>query len=264
MLPEERVTNKVEALLTPEVIKAQKEYVVKNFYDLMRALIENPTWLEIMRNLILTEELLRLPQKVSEILKELEAFRKDFETFKKEEFTPLKQKVDRIEKDVETLKQDVEALKQDVATLKRDVAYLKVELGKVKGWAYEWKIKENYHAYFGRVLRRARRISLEELANLAADAEEKGLISEKQYIALLELDLVVEGLLKHDKRPVVLAIEISHKVFVSDLERAFERANILAYLLGKEVIPTVIGSEVEEEISELADERGVLLIEADV
>jgi len=257
MLPEERVTNKVEALLTPEVIKAQKEYVVKNFYDLMRALIENPTWLEIMRNLILTEELLRLPQKVSEILKELEAFRKDFETFKKEEFTPLKQKVDRIEKDVETLK-------QDVATLKRDVAYLKVELGKVKGWAYEWKIKENYHAYFGRVLRRARRIPLEELANLAADAEEKGLISEKQYIALLELDLVVEGLLKHDKRPVVLAIEISHKVFESDLERAFERANILAYLLGKEVIPTVIGSEVEEKISELADERGVLLIEADV
>lgn len=257
MLPEERVTNKVEALLTPEVIKAQKEYVVKNFYDLMRALIENPTWLEIMRNLILTEELLRLPQKVSEILKELEAFRKDFETFKKEEFTPLKQKVDRIEQDVETLK-------QDVATLKRDVAYLKVELGKVKGWAYEWKIKENYHAYFGRVLRRARRIPLEELANLAADAEEKGLISEKQYIALLELDLVVEGLLKHDKRPVVLAIEISHKVFESDLERAFERANILAYLLGKEVIPTVIGSEVEEKISELAVERGVLLIEADV
>lgn len=257
MLPEERVTNKVEALLTPEVIKAQKEYIVKNFYDLMRALIENPTWLEIMRNLILTEELLRLPQKVSEILKELEAFRKDFETFKKEEFTPLKQKVDRIEK-------DVEALKQDVATLKRDVAYLKVELGKVKGWAYEWKIKENYHAYFGRVLRRARRIPLEELANLAADAEERGLISEKQYIALLELDLVVEGLLKHDKRPVVLAIEISHKVFESDLERAFERANILAYLLGKEVIPTVIGSEVEEKISELADERGVLLIEADV
>lgn len=257
MLPEERVTNKVEALLTPEVIKAQKEYVVKNFYDLMRALIENPTWLEIMRNLILTEELLRLPQKVSEILKELEAFRKDFETFKKEEFTPLKQKVDKIEQDVETLK-------QDVATLKRDVAYLKVELGKVKGWAYEWKIKENYHAYFGRVLRRARRISLEELANLAADAEERGLISEKQYIALLELDLVVEGLLKHDKRPVVLAIEISHKVFESDLERAFERANILAYLLGKEVIPTVIGSEVEEKISELADEKGVLLIEADV
>jgi len=257
MLPEERVTNKVEALLTPEVIKAQKEYVVKNFYDLMRALIENPTWLEIMRNLILTEELLRLPQKVSEILKELEAFRKDFETFKKEEFTPLKQKVDRIEQDVETLK-------QDVATLKRDVAYLKVELGKVKGWAYEWKIKENYHAYFGRVLRRARRIPLEELANLAADAEEKGLISEKQYIALLELDLVVEGLLKHDKRPVVLAIEISHKVFESDLERAFERANILAYLLGKEVIPTVIGSEVEEKISELAVEKGVLLIEADV
>ena len=151
-----------------------------------------------------------------------------------------------------------------MATLKRDVAYLKVELGKVKGWAYEWKIKENYHAYFGRVLRRARRIPLEELANLAADAEEKGLISEKQYIALLELDLVVEGLLKHDKRPVVLAIEISHKVFESDLERAFERANILAYLLGKEVIPTVIGSEVEEKISELAVEKGVLLIEADV
>ncbi|MEM4620661.1 MAG: hypothetical protein QW607_10660 [Desulfurococcaceae archaeon] len=53
---EERAISKIEALLTPEVIKAQKEYVIRDFYDLIKALMENPSWLEIIRNLILTEE----------------------------------------------------------------------------------------------------------------------------------------------------------------------------------------------------------------
>lgn len=275
---EEKIRKKIETLLTPEIVEAQKEFVIRNFYDLLRALIEHPDWLEILRELILTEELLSLPQKVEELSRKLEEFRREFNTFRKEEFQPLKEKVDRIEQDVEVLKQDVAVLKQDVAvlkqdvavlkqdveTLKKDVKYIKGELGKVKGWAYEWKIKEHYPAYFGRVLRKIRRITLEELVSLAEDAEEQGLIDEEQYESLFELDLVVEGLLKLDKRPVVLAVEISHSVYEEDIERAIERANILATILNKEVIPAVIGSEVKEELMDQAESRGVLVIKKEV
>lgn len=261
---EEKTKKKIEILTTPEILKAQKEYTIRNFHDLLKALIEHPDWLEILREVILTEELLSLPQKVQELTKKLEEFRGDFEKFKREEFRPLKEKVDKIEQDVETLKQDVAVLKQDVETLKRDVSYIKGELGKVKGWAYEWKIKEHYHAYFGRVLRKARRISLEELAHLAEEAEEQGLITEDQYVSLLELDLVLEGLLKPDKKPVVLAVEISHSVYESDIQRSFERANILAFILKKEVIPIVVGTEVREELFQIAEETGVSIIKAEV
>lgn len=271
MRQERETKSEIEVLLTPEIIKAQKEYVIRNFYDLIKALLDNPTWLEIIRKLILTEELLKLPHKFDELSQKLDKFREEFEKFKEEEFKPLKEKVDKIEEDVSVLKEDVSVLKQDVAVLKQDVAvlkgdvrYLKGELGKVKGWAYEWKIKENFYAYFGRVLRKARRISLEELSRIAEEAEEKGLISEDQYVTLLEVDLVLEGQLKLDKKPVILAVEISHSVYESDIKRALDRANILALLLKREVIPTVIGTEVKEELISQAEDSGVLLIKAEI
>lgn len=264
MRQERETKSEIEVLLTPEIIKAQKEYVIRNFYDLIKALLDNPTWLEIIRKLILTEELLKLPHKFDELSQKLDKFREEFEKFKEEEFKPLKEKVDKIEEDVSVLKEDVAVLKQDVAVLKGDVRYLKGELGKVKGWAYEWKIKENFYAYFGRVLRKARRISLEELSRIAEEAEEKGLISEDQYVTLLEVDLVLEGQLKLDKKPVILAVEISHSVYESDIKRALDRANILALLLKREVIPTVIGTEVKEELISQAEDSGVLLIKAEI
>ncbi|MFN3534540.1 MAG: hypothetical protein ACK4WB_04035 [Desulfatiglandales bacterium] len=86
---------------------------------------ERPEWLEELRRLILTEEVLALPQK-------FEAFRKDFERYKKEEFLPVKEKVDKIEQEVGVLKQDVGVLKQDVAVLKQDVEVLKQDVAALK------------------------------------------------------------------------------------------------------------------------------------
>ncbi|MEJ5227466.1 hypothetical protein [Thermodesulfovibrio sp.] len=109
----------------PEKINAQKKYVISNFYEILQALRENPEWLEELRKIILTSELIELPKKFN-------AFVESFEKFKKEEFQPLSKKVDKIEKDVEVLKQDVAVLKQDVAVLKQDVAVLKQDVAVLK------------------------------------------------------------------------------------------------------------------------------------
>lgn len=214
-----------------EIEREAEKYPVRTFADILRALKEHPEWLEELRKIILTTELLELPRKFDELIK----------------------RVDKIER-------DVEVLKQDMAVLKQDVAYLKGEFGRFIGRDFERTIREKFYAYFGRLLRKARRFEEKELIPLLETAEEKGLISEEDYISLLELDLIVEGEIKTTKKPVVLAVEISYSVYEEDLERAIRRANLLAGLLRKEVIPAVVGVEVKGEIEKEAEERGVFLI----
>jgi len=95
--------------------KEMEKQPVLTFADIIRALREHPEWLEELRKIILTTELIELPKKFEEMLVRMEK---------------LEKKVDKIEKDVEILKQDVAILKQDVAVLKQDVAYLKGEFGR--------------------------------------------------------------------------------------------------------------------------------------
>ncbi len=94
---------------------------------------ERPEWLEELRRIILTEELISLPQK--------------FDTFIQKDFKPLKEKVEKIESDTEVLKQDIAVLKQDVAILKQDVADL-------KGDNFERNVRERAPSYFGRLIKR--------------------------------------------------------------------------------------------------------------
>jgi hypothetical protein len=223
-----------------DIEKEMKEYPVLTFADILIALKSHPDWLEELRKIILTTELLELPRKFEELLK----------------------RVDKIEKDVEILKQDVAVLKQDVAVLKKDMAYLKGEFGRFKGKDYERTIRERYYAYFGKILRSSKLVQFEEIIPILDDAEEKGLITEEQRDSVLNLDILVKGQIKSTQKQVILGIEVSYSLHEDDIERAIERAQVLAHVLHEEVIPTVVTAEVKEDLEKLADEKGVFLIKA--
>ncbi len=125
---------------------------------------------------------------------------------------------------------------------------------------FERRVRERFYAYLGRLLRKARLIETKDLVFILEKAEEQGRISEEQFDELLRLDLVMEGRIKATNKEVVLAVDVSYSIFEEDIERTVSRANILSYILGKEVIPTVVGVEVEEGMEALAEEKGVLLI----
>ncbi len=108
-----------------EQLELQKTYQIRNFYDLLQALREHPEWLEELRTLILTADLIELPKK--------------FDKFVKERFEPLEEKVDRIQEDMEVVKQatvgterKVEALGQDMGVVKQKVEILEQNMGVVK------------------------------------------------------------------------------------------------------------------------------------
>ena len=214
--------------------KQMEQYSIVTFADILRALKSHPDWLEELRKIILTTELLELPKKFDELLK----------------------RVEKIESDVEILKQDVEIIK-------KDMAYLKGEFGRFKGKDFERTIKDKHYAYFGKLLRKTKLVQFEEILQIIDDAEEKGLIKEEQRDSLLNLDIIVKGQIKSTQKPVVLAVEISYSLYEDDIERAIERAQILAQILHEEVIPTVVTAEVREDVEKLADNKGIFLIKVD-
>jgi len=210
-----------------------KTVKIETFEDIVRALRERPEWLEEMRRLILTEELLSLPKR--------------FDAFVEGEFKPLKQ-------DVEVLKQDVEVLKQDVKVLKVDVADL-------KGESFERRVRERAPAYLGRLVRRCRVISFEDLADVLEDAVEAGLIKETDMEDALLLDCVAKGFLKDGSgKEVILALEVSVKADVEDVERASRRADILSQAYGRDAIGIVIGREITDRARQMGEKGGVIII----
>ena len=228
---------------------------VLTFADILRALREHPDWLGELRKLILTEELLELPRKFEELLKRVDRIEKRVEKIE-EDVAVLKQ-------DVAVLKQDVAVLKQDVAVLKQDMSYWKGEFGRLKGRDLERTIRERYYAYFGKVLKGAKVISMEGLVPTIETYEDKGEITEEQKDGVLNLDLIVSGHSKSLKKDVILAVEVSYSLYEEDIERACERADVLSRVLQREVIPTVVACQIKEGTERLADERGILLIKVD-
>lgn len=205
---------------------------IETFEDILKVLKERPDWLEELRRIILTEELIALPQK--------------FETFLQKEFRPLREKVDRMENDIDILKQDVAVLKQDVTDLKGD--------------NFERKVRERAPSYFGRFIKRCRVITHEELANSLDDAVEEGIITEDEKQDALNIDVVVTGYLKEDReKKVVIASEVSLKADRADVERAYERANIIGRAMRVLAIAVAIGKETTEGAKNRSEELGVIL-----
>ncbi|MDQ7032335.1 MAG: hypothetical protein Q9M37_06420 [Desulfonauticus sp.] len=232
------LAHKLEEPTPSPCLEDMKRYKIETFADIIKALKENPEWLEEIRKIILTSELLELPKKFDELLK----------------------RVENLEQDVAILKQDVAILKYDVAILKKDMSYLKGEFGRFKGRDFERTIREKYPAYFGRILKKCRLIDWDKLVSIIDDAEDKGIINEEEREMLFNLDIVVQGEIKKTRKPVVLAGEISYAIYEKDLIRAKQRAEILSRLFDKEVIPVVVGVEITDQLEKQAAEKGVLVI----
>ncbi|MCX8068951.1 MAG: hypothetical protein N2738_00440 [Thermodesulfovibrionales bacterium] len=193
-------------------------YLITNFNDIIEALKENPEWREEMRKLVLTDELINLPKR--------------FDNFIKDEFTPLKQ--------------DVAVLKQDVAALKGD--------------NFERKVREKAPAFFGKLLRKTRVINIEDYAEAIDDANEKGLVTDKERDDALNIDVIVKGKIRGSDKEVILVCEVSVTVDNEDVERASRRAETFSKVFNKETIAVVVGQHVTDRSRQLADELSVLIV----
>jgi hypothetical protein len=88
---------------------------------------------------------------------------------------------------------------------------------------------------------------------------QEGLISAREYDAVLGADLLWGGRLVESGEPVVLVLEVSWRVEAHDVERAEERARILCRV-GLKGLPVAAGQEWSEDVESLARERKVVIL----
>jgi hypothetical protein len=248
-------------------------FAVADFHDLVRLLEEHPDWRGDLRRLLLTDDILELPK----IVRELAAAQERTEA-RLEQLAEAQQRTEaRLEQLAEaqqrteaqlaqlTARVDQLAMRMDqlsAATNRLvDVAVVvERDVGELKGIVLELRYRQHAGAYFARLLRRIRVLPAQQLADLVDDAEERELITEDDRLSLLATDVVLRGVRRDNRQETYFAVEVSWIIDGHDVERAAERAAILARLTGKPSLAVVAGRSMSDRAIERARELGVLQV----
>lgn len=228
-------------------------FTVSDFHDLVEILETQPEWRAEMRRLVLTDDVLGLPQALRDLAQTVHEWAEAQRGYEKRS----EERFGRIEGDIHTLKTDVAVLKTDVAVLKTDVKRLDDRVGRLDGRSFEQQARERIPSYLSRFALRLRPISHVDLANLLEDAFEEGRISEEQMDDAKLIDLVASGRRREDKATIYLAAEASITIAQHDIERAERRAAIIATATGVETMPVIIGETISMPLRVIAEQQGV-------
>lgn len=218
-------------------------FTVRDFRDLVELLDQHPEWRAELRRLILTEELLALPQLIRELVDAQQH---------------TEQRLERLEVTVQALAEAQRQTEHTMAQLadshlhvERRVGHIETEVGELKGMTLEIRYRDRAFAYFARVVRRAHALSGDELLALLETAVDQGMLSEEGADDVLLADVVVRGRRRDDRSEAYLVVEVSWGVGTGDVERAVRRASLLAQT-GVQTLPVVAGERITDEAAELA------------
>jgi DNA-binding transcriptional MerR regulator len=211
-------------------------FTVSEFRELLELLEQQPTWRAELRRWVLTEELLALPQTVHALA---EAQRR------------TEERLGQMAGHMDTLTQRMEQFTVRMEQLAATQLRMGSDLEQLKGSDLERRYRERAHAYFSRLLRRTHVLSGDELSRRLDDAVLRGQFTEAEADAVLQADMVVRGRHREDGTEVYLVVEVSWGIGLSDVQRASERAALLART-GIRTLPVVAGVWVMPEAQEPA------------
>jgi hypothetical protein len=218
-------------------------FTVEEFQDLIRLLQERPEWRADLRRLVLTDELLALPELVRELVQAQQR---------------TEGRVGRLEESVESLRAETERRFQELATaqltLTRRIDDLReavqtladrtytliTDVGELKGSDLKRRYRERPFAYFQRLIRQAHTLSGDELNAMLDRAVTAGQLTEEDVDEIVWADAIVRGRRREDDQEVYLVVEASWGVGPYDVQRADKRAKLLAKA-GFITLPVVAG-----------------------
>ena len=247
---------------------------ISNTADLLRLLRENPDFRDEVRRLLLSQELIELPERFAR-----------FEAYVERQFTEVRSDIARVDGDITEMRSniihirgEVTELRGEVAELRGEVAELRGEvteihgdLGRLKGGEYERRVGRMFASYasgafrqrHNRPLRRNRllvgasQVPTAEYQDILANAVENGEISVAEMDDLQEADAVMTG---QDQGSAVYFVgEFSVTVNNHDIDRAISRASILSKATGSQTWPLVIGATIPDPQRARAEAEGVAL-----
>ena len=230
-------------------------FTVSDFRDLVQLLDQHPDWREEMRRLVLTDEVLSLPSAVRELVEAQHRTDGHIEQLTGR-MDQLTERVDQLTVRMDQLTERVDQLTVRMDQLTEALTKVSNDVDWLKGDQLERRYRERGPAYFAPLIRHAHVLSSDEWVSLVEGALDQGQISEQEADDLLQTDAIVRGRRREDGTEVYLVVEVSWGVGISDVQRASERAAMLARI-GKTSLPVVAGSWVTPDAQEPALAMGV-------
>ena len=181
------------------------------------------------------------------------------------EFLGVPARLDRIEKDVAELKADVAVLKTDMAEVKTNVARLTKDVDFLKGSDLEHRLNRKIRALASQRLKLKGMEAIQtpgqwpnrDFFKAVEEALEDGRITAEQGSRIDATDFILSAQRSADQVPVWVAIEASHTVHGSDINRARAAADALRAVFRTDVVAVAAGYRINAANTERAKAAGV-------
>jgi len=238
-------------------------FTIHDMSDLTRLLGQHPEWRAELRRIVLSDELLGLPDSMRQLADRMDQLADRMDQLADrldqlaERMDQLAERMDQLARRVDQLTERIDRQAEYVEALLASHQRMLDDIGGLKGKMLELEYRDRATAYFGPLLRKGRVIDTSELW----DAIEASLTDREVDDAILA-DLIMRGAVRGRSEPaeVVLVIEVSFVVDRFDVERAHRRAALLRRA-GLPAIGVAAGERMTEGAKEAADEGGVVLVE---
>ena len=269
-------------------------FTVEDFHDLVQLLEDRPEWRAEMRRLVMSDEYLAVPEQIAELQRQTAEQQSQTAELQRQvaelqrqvaelqrqvaelqrQVAELQRQVAELQRQVAELERKVEQLQIEVAELRRDLEQLRIDMerrfgqvqvrldqlttdvAQLKGDNLERRYREHAYSYFGRLIHKSRVIGKQQLFEMLDEAVEHGVLSQGDREQVGWADLVMSGRWIADGRQVIVLAEISVLVDLNDVQRAADRAGLLAKL-GTPVVPVVAGDSITERAAAMAQTHNV-------
>ena len=223
-------------------------FTVEDYRDLVQLLSEHPEWRSELRQLLLSDELLTLPEIVRELAKAQQRA--------EERLANVEDRLSRIETAIQHLTEQVAELTREVRELTENQQRIDNTVGRVKGESLEWSYRNKIYGYFGYLMRRLKVVDLSTI-----DEALETTLTSGEFRDVFRLDLLATGQLRAapGEPEVWLAIEISSVVDSNDVDRAWRRASLIRRA-GPLVLPVAAGERTTAGAETAARNQNVVLM----
>ena len=223
-------------------------FTVEDYRDLVQLLSERPEWRSELRQLLLSDELLALP----EIVRELAEAQQRAE----ERLANVEERLSQIEAAIQHLTEQVAGLTREVRELTENQRRMDNTVSRLKGESLEWSYRNKIYGYFGYLMRRLKVVDLATI-----DEALETTLTSGEFRDVFRLDLLATGQLRESPGgpEVWLAIEISSVVDSNDVDRAWRRASLIRRV-GPLVLPVAAGERATAGAETAARDQNVVLM----
>ena len=216
-----------------------------NTLEIIEEMHANPALTEMMRAVLLTEELLGLPGKVAELTQA--------QVKTEARLAELTKTVSELSKTVSELVQAQQSTETTVQALLNDVSRLKES-------DFENRWLKDAPSYLGHLgFRRTKVLERSELVDILDDALDQGLLNQAERDDTLLVDCA--HLSMKDKERIIILTEVSSRAHKDDAERVLRRANSLGKAQPGKVVACVAGAEIDSETTAFCSEHDIFYIQ---